>query len=131
MSCKQTKSFSSICIEVNCLNCGNVIFLVMRDGIYLDLLKCLLYFLCVLVKNKDAILLDLKIPSDNFSHPLLHLKDQPCRYNSSGMAAQCKGYKEVPKGNERALAVALFKVGPVSVGIDATQPTFQFYQRGQ
>ncbi|XP_038138413.1 cathepsin K [Cyprinodon tularosa] len=57
-------------------------------------------------------------------------QDQPCRYNSSGMAAQIKGYKEVPKGNERALAVALFKVGPVSVGIDATQPTFQFYQRG-
>lgn len=59
------------------------------------------------------------------------LQDQPCRYNSSGMAAQCKGFKEIPEGNERALAVALFKVGPVSVGIDATLSTFQFYQRGQ
>lgn len=57
-------------------------------------------------------------------------QDQPCRYNSSGMAAQCKGYKEVPVGNEHALAVALFKVGPVSVGIDATLPSFQFYQKG-
>ncbi|XP_030013938.1 cathepsin K-like [Sphaeramia orbicularis] len=57
-------------------------------------------------------------------------QDQPCRYNSSGMAAQCKGYKEVPVGNERALAVALYKVGPVSVGIDATLPSFQFYQKG-
>ncbi|XP_041843100.1 cathepsin K [Melanotaenia boesemani] len=55
---------------------------------------------------------------------------QPCRYNSSGMAAQCKGFKEVPVGDEHALAVALFKVGPVSVGIDAMQPSFQFYQRG-
>ncbi|KAM9309803.1 cathepsin K [Pholidichthys leucotaenia] len=54
----------------------------------------------------------------------------PCRYNSSGMAAECKGYKEIPKGNEHALAVALFKAGPVSVGIDATQQTFQFYRRG-
>ncbi|XP_028280700.1 cathepsin K [Parambassis ranga] len=57
-------------------------------------------------------------------------EDQPCRYNSSGMAAQCKGYKEVPKGDEHALAVALYKVGPVSVGIDATQPSFQFYKQG-
>ncbi|XP_020510682.2 cathepsin K [Labrus bergylta] len=57
-------------------------------------------------------------------------EDQPCRYNSTGMAAQCKGYKEVPQGDEHALAVALFKVGPVSVGIDATLSSFQFYQRG-
>lgn len=57
-------------------------------------------------------------------------EDQPCRYNSTGMAAQCKGFVEIPQGNEHALAVALFKVGPVSVGIDATQSTFQFYQRG-
>lgn len=57
-------------------------------------------------------------------------EDQPCRYNSTGMAAQCKGYQEIPEGNEHALAVALFKVGPVSVGIDATQTTFQFYHRG-
>ncbi|XP_060905772.1 cathepsin K [Labrus mixtus] len=57
-------------------------------------------------------------------------EDQPCRYNSTGMAAQCKGYKEIPQGDEHALAVALFKVGPVSVGIDATLSSFQFYQRG-
>lgn len=57
-------------------------------------------------------------------------EDEQCRYNSSGMAAECKGYKEVPVGDERALAVALFKAGPVSVGIDATLSTFQFYTRG-
>ncbi|KAF7653877.1 hypothetical protein LDENG_00077440 [Lucifuga dentata] len=57
-------------------------------------------------------------------------EDRPCRYNESGMAAQCKGYKEIPAGDERALAVALYKVGPVSVGIDATQSSFQFYQKG-
>lgn len=57
-------------------------------------------------------------------------EDEPCRYNSTGMAAQCKGFVEIPQGNEHALAVALFKVGPVSVGIDATQSSFQFYQRG-
>ncbi|XP_049901976.1 cathepsin K [Epinephelus moara] len=57
-------------------------------------------------------------------------EDQPCRYNSTGMAAQCKGYKEVPEGNEHALAIALFKHGPVSVGIDATLSSFQFYTKG-
>ncbi|CAK6967811.1 cathepsin K-like [Scomber scombrus] len=57
-------------------------------------------------------------------------QDQPCRYNSSGMAAQCKSYKEIPVGDEHALTVALFKVGPISVGIDATLSSFQFYQKG-
>lgn len=58
-------------------------------------------------------------------------QDQPCRYNSSGMAVQCKGFKEIPVGSEQKLAQALSKVGPVSVGIDAGLGTFQFYQRGQ
>ncbi|XP_041649564.1 cathepsin K [Cheilinus undulatus] len=57
-------------------------------------------------------------------------EDQSCRYNSTGMAAQCKGYKEIQQGDEHALAVALFKAGPVSVGIDATLSSFQFYQKG-
>lgn len=85
------------------------------------------------IKLNNIFLLSFEEAAANSRLPIivLCLQDQPCRYNSSGMAAQIKGYKEVPKGNERALAVALFKVGPVSVGIDATQPTFQFYQRGQ
>uniref|UniRef100_UPI0037E87E10 cathepsin K n=1 Tax=Semicossyphus pulcher TaxID=241346 RepID=UPI0037E87E10 len=57
-------------------------------------------------------------------------EDQPCRYNSSGRAAQCKGYKEITPGSEHELAVALFKVGPVSVGIDATLSSFMFYKNG-
>ncbi|XP_061838846.1 cathepsin K [Nerophis lumbriciformis] len=57
-------------------------------------------------------------------------QQQMCRYNSSGTAAECRSFKEVPEGNEHALAVALYKVGPVSIGIDAAQGTFQFYQRG-
>ncbi|KAM6967341.1 cathepsin K [Aplochiton taeniatus] len=57
-------------------------------------------------------------------------EDGQCAYNISGLAAMCKGYKEIPQEDERALAVALYKAGPVSVGIDATLGTFQFYQRG-
>ncbi|KAK0151372.1 Cathepsin K [Merluccius polli] len=52
-------------------------------------------------------------------------QDQPCAFNISGVAADCKGYKQIPVGDEQALAPA-----PVSVGIDATLNTFQFYQRG-
>lgn len=44
--------------------------------------------------------------------------------------AEVKGFKEVPVGDERALAAAVYKVGPVSVGIDAALGTFQFYQKG-
>ncbi|XP_073340791.1 cathepsin K-like [Pagrus major] len=51
-----------------------------------------------------------------FSPPLSRVQDQPCRYNSSGMAAECRG--------------ALYKVGPVSIGIDATLSSFQFYSKG-
>lgn len=57
-------------------------------------------------------------------------EDQPCAYNKSGKAAACRGYKEVQKGSEKALTSAVAKVGPVSVGIDAMQSTFQFYKRG-
>ncbi|XP_030637183.1 cathepsin K [Chanos chanos] len=57
-------------------------------------------------------------------------QDQQCAYSASGKAAECRGYKEVPEGNERALASALVKAGPVSIGIDATLSTFQFYKRG-
>lgn len=56
--------------------------------------------------------------------------DQQCAYNVSGKAASCKGFKEIPQGNERALAAAVAKVGPVSVGIDAMQSTFLYYKSG-
>ncbi|KAG7336002.1 hypothetical protein KOW79_000695 [Hemibagrus wyckioides] len=57
-------------------------------------------------------------------------EDQQCAYNKSGKAAECRGFKEVKKGSEYALASAIAKVGPVSVGIDAMQSTFQFYKKG-
>lgn len=58
------------------------------------------------------------------------VQDQPCQYSPAGMAASCKGYEEVPVGDEKALGVALYKVGPISVGIDAQLTSFQFYSKG-
>ncbi|XP_062394836.1 cathepsin K [Sardina pilchardus] len=57
-------------------------------------------------------------------------QDQSCAYSSTGRAADCRGFKEIKEGDERALTVAVAKVGPVSVGIDATLSTFAFYKRG-
>lgn len=46
------------------------------------------------------------------------------------MAASCKGYEEVPVGDEKALGSTLYQVGPISVGIDAQLTSFQFYSKG-
>ncbi|NWJ03724.1 CATK protein, partial [Crypturellus undulatus] len=58
-------------------------------------------------------------------------QDESCMYSPSGKAAKCRGYREIPEGDEKALKRALARVGPVSVGIDASLPSFQFYSRGE
>ncbi|OXB72326.1 UNVERIFIED_CONTAM: hypothetical protein H355_015625 [Colinus virginianus] len=52
-------------------------------------------------------------------------------YSPTGKAAKCRGYREIPEGSEKALKRAVARVGPVSVGIDASLPSFQFYSRGE
>ncbi|XP_053906898.1 cathepsin S [Cuculus canorus] len=53
-----------------------------------------------------------------------------CRYNPAARAATCSGYVELPYGNETALKDAVANVGPISVNIDARQPTFFLYKSG-
>lgn len=52
-------------------------------------------------------------------------------YNPTGKAAKCRGYKEIPEGNEKALKRAVARVGPVAVAIDASLTSFQFYSKGR
>ncbi|NXW09574.1 CATS protein, partial [Fregetta grallaria] len=53
-----------------------------------------------------------------------------CQYNASTRAATCSKYVELPEADEAALKDAVANVGPVSVAIDATQPTFFLYRSG-
>ncbi|ELV10757.1 Aryl hydrocarbon receptor nuclear translocator [Tupaia chinensis] len=57
-------------------------------------------------------------------------QDESCMYNPTGKAAKCRGYREIPVGNEKALKRAVARVGPVSVAIDASLTSFQFYSKG-
>jgi len=56
-------------------------------------------------------------------------QDESCMYNPTGKAAKCKGYREIPVGNEKALKRAVARVGPISVAIDASLTSFQFYSK--
>ncbi|XP_029880421.2 cathepsin S-like isoform X2 [Aquila chrysaetos chrysaetos] len=57
-------------------------------------------------------------------------QDGVCRYNLTARAATCSMYVELPHGNEATLKDAVANVGPVSVSIDASQPTFFLYKSG-
>ncbi|GCB66828.1 hypothetical protein scyTo_0010151 [Scyliorhinus torazame] len=53
-----------------------------------------------------------------------------CHYNQSVFTAELEGYVNVTSGDMEALKIAIFKNGPVSVGIDASHKTFRFYSSG-
>lgn len=54
-----------------------------------------------------------------------------CRYRSSDKSKiQISGFARIPKGDEEALEQAVATIGPISVAIDASLPTFQFYSNG-
>uniref|UniRef100_A0A3Q0RB32 Cathepsin L.1 n=1 Tax=Amphilophus citrinellus TaxID=61819 RepID=A0A3Q0RB32_AMPCI len=57
-------------------------------------------------------------------------EDGQCRYNPDNIGAKCTGYVDVKKGDEDALKEAVATIGPVSVAIDASSPSFQFYDSG-
>ena len=57
-------------------------------------------------------------------------EDDTCRYSKKNRGATDVGFVDIPQGDEEALKAALASVGPVSIAIDASQPSFQFYSEG-
>jgi len=56
-------------------------------------------------------------------------QDDPCVFNKSNVGAKFSGFKDV-KGGETGLKQAVATIGPISVAIDASSSTFQFYKGG-
>lgn len=57
-------------------------------------------------------------------------QDDKCRYRKINKGADDRGYVDVPSGQEDKLKIALATIGPVSVAIDASHESFQFYSTG-
>jgi cathepsin L len=56
--------------------------------------------------------------------------DDKCVFSKKNVGATLKSYTDIPSGNEKALMEAVATVGPISVAIDASQTSFQFYSSG-
>jgi len=57
-------------------------------------------------------------------------EDDKCRYNAVNKGADDRGYVDIPQGDEEKMKEAIATVGPVSVAIDASHESFQFYSTG-
>jgi cathepsin L len=53
-----------------------------------------------------------------------------CRYDPSASGATDVGFTDIEEGNEEQLKEAVATIGPVSVAIDASHESFQFYHGG-
>jgi len=56
--------------------------------------------------------------------------DDKCRYKPRNIGATDSGFIDIPSGDEEKLKEAVATVGPVSVAIDASHESFQFYSKG-
>jgi cathepsin L len=57
-------------------------------------------------------------------------QDNRCKFSANNVGATDTGFTDIPQGDEASLTAALATVGPISVAIDASQPSFQFYSSG-
>ncbi|KAJ8967122.1 hypothetical protein NQ314_003074 [Rhamnusium bicolor] len=57
-------------------------------------------------------------------------RDLPCRYITSANVTSTKGYAIIERGNEEHLKAAIATIGPIAIGIDASQIEFTLYHKG-
>lgn len=57
-------------------------------------------------------------------------RDGVCRYNRRNSGATATGHVDIPGGDEDKLKEAIGSIGPVSVGIDASNESFRHYSSG-
>jgi len=57
-------------------------------------------------------------------------QDGDCKYDASKVVTKVSGYVDIPTGSESKLKEAVATQGPVSVAIDASNASFQFYRSG-
>ncbi|KAI6652568.1 Cathepsin L [Oopsacas minuta] len=56
--------------------------------------------------------------------------ENECRYRKEESVATLSSYVDIPSGDEYTLQLAIASQGPVSLAIDASQSSFQFYRSG-
>ncbi len=64
-----------------------------------------------------------------FSYPY-EAENDKCRYNPENNGASDIGFVDIPEEDEHKLKAAVATMGPVSVAIDASHQSFQFYSEG-
>ncbi|XP_045197720.2 procathepsin L-like [Mercenaria mercenaria] len=67
---------------------------------------------------------------DEEDYPYVAEEEEKCKFSKSLEKAEVTGYKDLPQGDESALQSAVATVGPISVAIDASHPSFQSYAGG-
>lgn len=56
--------------------------------------------------------------------------DDTCRFDRNSVGATDRGFVDIPQGDENKMMEAVATIGPVSVAIDASHESFQFYNEG-